>query len=80
MAVVVIQKFVPDTDSPDYKGYFGNALSWGCGIAAVLGVIALLSLWSTVIGTRKFSAAKQTLIGDEPNETTPLVFPENKSK
>jgi hypothetical protein len=80
VAVVVIQKFVPDVDSPDYKPYFGNALSWGCGTAALLGIVSLLTLWSTVIGTRNLSSTKLLLLGDDPTETTPLICPQTKRK
>ena len=39
VAVVIIKKFVPDSNSPNYKDYFAEALSWGCGTAALLGPI-----------------------------------------
>jgi hypothetical protein len=52
LAVVVIQKFVPDSESPFYSDYFANALSWGCGFSASLGILALVSISPTIFALR----------------------------
>ena len=58
LAVVIIQKFVPDSGSPLYSDYFANALSWGCGLSALLGIIALVSFHQPIFIALQFQKAR----------------------
>ena len=80
VAVLLIQNYIPEIEDPHYRSYFSSALSYGCGAAVVIGLVTLLTLWSTVIGTRKLSETCQGMSKDGKPEVAPLMMGENRRK
>ena len=87
VAVVLIQNFVPHfTDScPDCRNYFQSVIVWGSGSAALLGLVAIISLMPWLIGTRRHDATLTVTVtpptptpamlrvNEDPTERTPLL-------
>ena len=80
--MVLIQYFVPHyTDScPDCRNYFRSVLVWGSGAAALMGLLALLSLLPAIVGQRREGTVPATSnqittlrVNEDPTERTPLI-------
>ncbi len=90
VAVILIQNFVPHfTDTcPDCRNYFRSVLVWGSGAAALLGLLALLSLLPAIVGKRRDGTVAvvppavdvgQLRVNEDLSERIPLLGPGHHS-
>ena len=83
LAVVLIQHFIPPTiDTCDLcREYFRQIIMFACGGAAILGILAAISLIPVTVGTRRWTGANRNRILNTENgsinenttERTPLL-------